>query len=84
MPSLYPRMRCGSRWFRTAPKAESRALTWPAGWVRCAWCKKVVPYGSEDLVQIKRRKGTMVMHKKCAHEAELHDWANAPPAHGGD
>ncbi len=77
-------MRCGSRWFRTAPKAESRTLTWPAGWVRCAWCKKVVPYGSEDLVQIKRRKGTMVMHKKCAHEAELHDWANAPPVHGGD
>ncbi len=63
---------------------DASSLTWPTGWVRCAWCKKIAPYGSPDLVQVKRRKGIMVMHKACAHEAELHDWANAPPVHGGD
>lgn len=54
------------------------------GWVRCAWCKKLVAYGSPDLIAVKRKRGTMVMHKTCAHDAELHDWANAPPVHGGD
>ncbi len=54
------------------------------GWVRCPWCKKIEPYGSEDLVLVKRKRGTAFMHAKCAKDAELHDWGNAPPLHGGD
>ncbi len=68
---------------RTAPEPES-ALSWPTGWVRCAWCKKIVPYGSSELVLVKRKRGQAFMHAKCAHEAELHDWNKEPPLHGGD
>lgn len=68
----------------TAPEPTSTSLSWPQGWVRCAWCKKLEPYGSKDLTQVKRKRGTVFMHAKCAKDAELHDWGNAPPLHGGD
>jgi hypothetical protein len=73
-----------ARWSPTAPESDTPRLGWPTGWVRCAWCKKIEPYGSEDLILVKRKKGTAFMHTKCAKEAELHDWGNAPPLHGGD
>ncbi len=69
---------------RTAPEPTTSTLAWPAGWVRCAWCKKIEAYGSEDLVLVKRKRTFVFMHTKCAKEAELHDWGNAPPQHGGD
>lgn len=69
---------------RSSTAPDSETLTWPTGWVRCAWCKKIAPYGSPDLIPVKRKRGTALMHTKCAHDAELHDWANAPPVHGGD
>lgn len=59
-------------------------LVFPKGWVRCAWCKKIVPYGSPDIVLVKRRRGTVYMHPKCAHDAEIADWGKEPPMHGGD
>lgn len=71
-------------WSPTAPETSSSTLAWPTGWVRCAWCKKIEPYGSKDLVLVKRRRGSVMMHAKCAKDAELHDWGNAPPLHGGD
>ena len=58
--------------------------TWPIGWVRCAWWKKLARCVSPNLILVKRKRGTALMHKQCAKDAELHDWANAPPAHGGD
>ena len=66
------------------PNPTPATLAWPIGWVRCAWCKKVVPYGSSDLVSVKRKRVQVLMHKQCAHEAELHDWNKEPPLHGGD
>ncbi len=73
-----------ARWSPTPPEQASASLAWPQGWVRCAWCKKVEPYGSKDLTQVKRKRTTVFMHVKCAKDAELHDWGNAPPLHGGD
>jgi len=73
-----------ARWFPTAPETTPTSLAWPIGWVRCAWCKKIEPYGSKELVLVKRKRGAVFMHAKCAKDAELHDWGNAPPTHGGD
>ncbi len=70
-------------WWSGMP-TDSEPLTWPAGWVRCAWCKKIELYGSKDLVVVERRRTKVFMHAKCAKDAELHDWGNAPPRHGGD
>ncbi len=74
----------GGRGSPTSPHEVIAALAWPQGWVRCAWCKKIEPYGSKDLVQVERKRTKVFMHAKCAKEAELHDWGNAPPRHGGD
>ena len=60
------------------------ALEWPVSWVRCAWCKKITPYNSPDLILVRRRRGTVYMHQKCAHDAELADWGKEPPMHGAD
>ncbi len=72
------------RWFSTAPEPKGEALAWPIGWVRCAWCKKVARYGSTDVVLVKRRRHTVYMHAKCAHDAELAEWGKEPPMHGAD
>ncbi len=84
MRSLYAETHCRGWWSSTAPDPQPDPLTWPAGWVRCAWCKKIALYGSPDIIQVKRKRGTVFMHARCAHEAELHDWGNAPPMHGAD
>ena len=67
-----------------ASSEESATLAFPAGWVRCAWCKQVVPYRSPDLRQVRGRGGLVYMHAKCAHEAELAAWNKEPPMHGAD
>lgn len=71
-------------WSPTPPEPASTVLAWPQSWARCAWCKKIEPYGSKELIPVKRKRGTVLMHGACAKEAELHDWGNAPPSHGGD
>lgn len=84
MRSLYAEMRCRGWWSPTGPDPQPNSLAWPVGWVRCAWCKKIVPYGSTELIQVKRKRATVFMHANCAKEAELHDWNKEPPLHGGD
>jgi len=67
-----------------APGKESARLEFPVGWVRCAWCKKIVPYESGEVTLVKRGRQTVYMHPKCAHDAELADWGKEPPIHGAD
>jgi hypothetical protein len=52
--------------------------------VRCAWCKKIVPYGSSEVIFVKRKRDAVYMHPKCAHDAELAEWGKEPPMHGAD
>lgn len=65
-------------------EVESSRLAFPAGWVRCAWCKEIIPYNSTELKHVKRRGSFVYMHAKCAHEAELTEWGGEPPMHGAD
>ncbi len=64
--------------------AAPAKLGYPISWIRCAECRKIVPYGSGELVPVHRGRDVVYMHPECRHKAELREWNQEPPLHGGD
>jgi hypothetical protein len=58
-------------------------LRFPQPWVRCVWCKRVVPYGSGEIVPI-WHEGMVYAHRDCQRHAELAEWSKQPLALGGE
>ncbi len=73
-----------ARWSVTPDETSPASLAFPASWVRCWWCGKIVPYGSPEIAPVTRGKDVVYMHAKCQHEAEVAEWSKEPPMHGGD
>jgi len=83
VPLLFPEV------FQTPQSAtligESTAnLRFPQPWVRCVWCKRVVPYRSSEIVPIWRRGGMVYAHPDCQRNAEFTDWSKETAAHRGE
>lgn len=62
---------------------SSANLRFPEPWVRCVWCKRVVPYGSREIVPI-WRGGTVYAHPDCQRNAELAEWSKEASPHRGE
>jgi len=59
-------------------------LRFPAPWVRCIWCKRVIPYGSSEIVPTWRRDGMVYAHPDCQTNAEFADWSKEAAARRGE